>query len=122
MYSATITEVSRDITAKERVALKDTTAMVKLDHATQVENVTITPDFYAILSIHNDKASPTDYDNFVIVDVNGNKYVTGSKSFWNSFMSIYEEMKSEDEAWGIEVYRVPSKNYSGKDFITCKIV
>ena len=50
MFKAEIKEVSREITAKERVALKDTTAMVKLDQATQLENIQIDPDFYASAS------------------------------------------------------------------------
>lgn len=122
MFKAEIKEVSREITAKERVALKDTTAMVKLDQATQIENIQIDPDFYAVLSIHNDKATPQDYENYVVADKSGTKFVTGSASFWNGFMAIYEEMEGSGEEWGIEVYRVPSKNYSGKDFITCKVI
>ena len=51
----------------------------------------------------------------------GTKYVTGSSSFWSSFEEIYTEMEGEDEEWGVRVYRSPSKNYTGKDFITCSI-
>lgn len=121
-YSVKILEVSREISAKERVAIKDTTSALKLDAATQTGNVKIIPDFYCTLSVHNDKATPTDYENYVIVDKSGDKYVTGSKSFWNSFMDIYAELADCGEEWGIEVYRVPSKNYNGKEFITCKVI
>jgi len=120
-YSASIKEASRDLTAKERIMLKDTTSAVKLDEATQVEDIHISVDTYAILNIHNDKATPTDYENYIILDRNGTKYVTGSQSFWNAFMDIFNEMKNESEEWSIRVYRHPSKNYSGKDFITCAI-
>lgn len=120
-YSASIKESSRELTAKERIMLKDTTSAVKLDQATQVEDIHISVDSYAILNIHNDKATPTDYDNYVIMDKNGTKYVTGSQSFWNAFMDIFSEMENESEEWSIRVYRHPSKNYSGKDFITCAI-
>ena len=101
--------------------LKDTTSAVKLDQATQVEDIHISVDSYAVLNIHNDKATPTDYENYIILDRNGAKYVTGSQSFWNAFMDIFTEMKDEPEEWSIRVYRHPSKNYSGKDFITCAI-
>lgn len=120
-YSVSIKESSRELTAKQRIALKDTTSAIKLDEATQVEPVTINVDMYAVLAIHNEKSENPDYDNYVVVDKNGTKYVTGSASFWSSFMDIYEEMEDEDEEWAIKVYRVPSKNYKGKEFITCSI-
>ena len=120
-YSVSIKESSRELTAKQRIALKDTTGAVKLDEATQVEPVIIDVDMYAILGIHNEKSENPDYDNYIVVDKNGTKYVTGSASFWSSFMDIFTEMEGEDEAWTLKVYRVPSKNYKGKDFITCSI-
>lgn len=120
-YSVSIKESSRELTAKQRIALKDTTGAVKLDEATQVEPVIINVDMYAILAIHNEKSENPDYDNYILVDKNGTKYVTGSASFWSSFMDIFTEMEGEDEAWTLKVYRVPSKNYKGKDFITCSI-
>lgn len=120
-YSVSIKESSRELTAKQRIALKDTTGAVKLDEATQVEPVIINVDMYAILGIHNEKSENPDYDNYIVVDKNGTKYVTGSASFWSSFMDIFTEMEGEDEAWTLKVYRVPSKNYKGKDFITCSI-
>lgn len=120
-YSVSIKEASRELSAKERIMLKDTTSAVKLDQATQAEDIHISVDSYAILNIHNDKATPTDYENYIMLDRNGTKYVTGSQSFWNAFMDIFTEMKDEPEEWSIRVYRRPSKNYSGKDFITCAI-
>ena len=120
-YSVLIKESSRQLTAKQRIALKDTTGAVKLDEATQVEPVIINVDMYAILDIHNEKSENPDYENYIVVDKNGTKYVTGSASFWSSFIDIFTEMEGEDEAWTLKVYRVPSKNYKGKDFITCSI-
>lgn len=120
-YSVSIKESSRELTAKQRIALKDTTTAIKLDEATQVEPVIINVDMYAILDIHNEKSENPDYENYIVVDKNGTKYVTGSASFWSSFIDIFTEMEGEDEAWTLKVYRVPSKNYKGKDFITCSI-
>ena len=121
-YSATIQQSSKDLSAKERIALKDTTTAVKLDEATKDGAVEIYPEMWAILNIHNDKADPQDYENYILMDMNGEKYVTGSQSFWNSFMEIYDEMAQEDEEWGVKVYRMPSKNYAGRDFLTCAII
>ena len=120
-YSVSIKESSRELTAKQRIALKDTTGAVKLDEATQVEPVIINVDMYAVLDIHNEKSENPDFENYIVVDKDGTKYVTGSASFWSSFIDIFTEMEGEDEAWTLKVYRVPSKNYKGKDFITCSI-
>lgn len=120
-FKVEIKEVSTQLSAKQRVAIKDTTDCIKLDQATQEGNVIINPLYYAVLGIHNEKSDNPDYENYVIVDKSGAKYVTGSAAFWSSFMEIYDEMAGEDEEWGIKVYRVASKNYKGKEFITCSI-
>lgn len=120
-YSVSIKETSKNLTAKERIAIKDTTSAIKLDEATQVESVLIAPEMFAVLSIHNDKSDNPDYENYIVVDKDGRKFVTGSQSFWTSFMDIWTEMENEDEDWSVLVYRHPSKNYKGKDFITCAI-
>ena len=121
-YSVEIIETSKELSAKQRIALKDTSNAIKLDTACEEEAIIIEPVDYAILSIHNEKSDNKDYSNYVIIDKNGDKYVTGSSSFWNSFMDIYLEMKDEDEAWSIKAYKLDSKNYKGKKFLTCSII
>lgn len=123
MYAVKIVESSKELTAKERIKMKDTSNAVKLDTVLGGdEPLCITPTMYAILSVHNDKADDPDYEQYLIIDETGAKFVTGSKSFWNSFIEIWTEMKDEDEEWMLEVYKKDSKNYSGKKFITCSIV
>lgn len=121
-YSVKIRETSRELTAKERVMLKDTSDAVKLDTVTSEAPVLIDVDMYAILDIHNEKSDNKDYANYLVVDKDGTKYVTGSDSFWRSFINIYTEMSTSDEPYNIKVYKLPSKNRQGKDFITCSIV
>ena len=121
-YSAKIIETSKELTKKEKVNLKDTTAAIKIDEATKEGAVIIYPAFYGILEIHNDKATPEDYENYIVVDKGGDKYVTGSQSFWSAFKAIADEMEGEEEEWGVKVYRLPSKNYTGRDFLTCCII
>lgn len=123
-YSTVIRECSKELTAKQRIQLKDTTDTIKLDAATQEteEGVMIDPEFFAILDVHNEKSDNKDYTVYVIVDKDGQRYVTGSESFWSSFMEIYNEMKNETEPWAIKVYRMPSKKREGKDFITCSVI
>lgn len=122
-YSVSIRECSTELTARERIKLKDTTNAIKLDEAASGETpLVIRPAAYAVLDIHNDKSDNKDYPNYIIMDDEGKKYVTGSESFWTSFKEIFEEMQNENEAYEIEVYKVDSKNYKGKQFLTCSIV
>lgn len=121
-YSVAILESSKELTARERIALKDTTNAIKLDIAIEGDNkLIIAPEGYAILNIHNEKSDNKDYNNYVIFDKNGDKYVTGSESFWNSFKSIWKEMEGEPEDYEIVAYKMDSKNYKGKQFLTCSI-
>ena len=121
-YSVSIKETSKQLSAKERIQFKDTTSAKKIDEESQNGDFIITPSFYGILEVHNEKSDNVDYENYVIVDESGDKYVTGSASFWSSFMDIAKEMEGETEEWAVKVFRVPSKNYKGKDFLTCSII
>lgn len=121
-YSVKIREVSKNITAKERVMLKDTTNAISLDDVTKDAKFIFEPSYYAILDVHNEKSEDKDYVKYIIVDKAGTKLVTGSESFFTSFKSIMDEMEGCDEEFSIEVYRMPSKNYKGKEFITCSVV
>lgn len=127
-YSATITETSMELTAREKVMFKDTqNAVSLLDLAKDakangakaiVENI----KGYVVLDIHNEKSDDVDYKNYLIVDGNGDKYVTGSASFMNSFMAIFMEMKDETEPWSIQLNLLPSKNYKDKEILTCSLI
>jgi hypothetical protein len=121
-FEAKIREASKELTAKERVKFKDTTNAVQLDDATKENPLVIAPDFYVILDIHNEHSEDKDYVKYIVVDKAGNKFVTGSESFFTAFKSIFEEMGGTNEDYEIEVYRLPSKNYKGKEFLTCSIV
>lgn len=123
MFSAKIIETSKDFTKKQEVMLKQLTDAIKLDKATNYEeDVIIDVDSYAILSVHNDKAEDPDYTTYVIIDKNGQKYMTGSPSFWSAFMDIFEDMSGSGEEWQLKVFKLPSRNREGKDFITCTII
>lgn len=123
MYEVTIKESSKNLTGKERVAIKDITNAHKLDSVVEVgQKFEIIPSYTALLEVHNENAENTDYTIFVIVDENGEKYITSSTSFIASYKGITEEMKDETEQWGIEAYKVESKNFKGRYFLTCSII
>lgn len=122
-YSVKVVECTKDLTAKERVKIKDTTNAIKLDEATQGGAIVIAYDYHAVLAIHNEKLDAPDYRQCVVVDTAGNKYVTGSESFFTAMTEIVDEMTAAGETdYELEVYRMDSKNYKGKQFITCSIV
>lgn len=126
-YSATITESSRELTAKERVMFKDLANAQNLNEFTKeaiasgVKPIVNVKD-YAIVSVHNEASEDKDYNNYLLIDNEGNKYYTGSVSFWNKFMDIYKEMSTVDEEWAIELSLVPSRKYAGKEALTCSLV
>lgn len=121
-YSVKILYCSKELTARDRVAIKDTTNAVSLDEATQASNVTIDIDYYAKLAVHNEHSEDKDYEKYIIVAKDGTKYVTGSNSFLIAMEEIVNEMADSGEDFQIVVYRMPSKNYKGKEFLTCSIV
>lgn len=121
-YTVSIEKTSRDISAKERVMLKDTANALSLDELTTNGTFRIKPAFYAVLNVHNERAEDKDYYKYVIIGENGEKAVTGSESFYSAFSEIMSEMDGSGEDFEIEIYRKPSKNYKGKGFITCSIV
>ena len=127
MYDIKIIESSRDFTAREKLLICHTETAKKIDEAikTTEDSLIITPVDYALIEIHNDKfeeANKKDYEQIIIIDDNGERFVTGSMSFIENFMNIFFTMKDEDEKYQVKIYKRDSKNFKDKQFITCEIV
>ena len=121
-YSTRIIEASKELSKKETVMLKDTSDCIKLDEALKDGAITFKPRYYAVVEVHNEKSDNKDYRVYVVADEVGNKYVTSSDSFFESFKDIYSDMYDSDEDWLLKVYKLDSKNYTGRQFITCSII
>lgn len=121
-YATRIIDASKELSKKEAVMLKDTSDCIKLDEALKDGAITFKPEYYAVVGVHNEKSDNKDYQVYVVVDETGNKYVTGSDSFFTSFKDIYSDMCGSDEEWALKVYKLDSKNYTGRQFITCSII
>ena len=122
-YEVKIRETSKELTPRERIRMKDFTNAVQLDEACAEGSFILTPDAYAILDVHNERSKEDkDYTKYLIVDKSGNKFITGSNSFYKALMEIWTEIADTEDEFSIEVYRVPSKNYKGKFFLTCSLV
>lgn len=124
-YNVTIRESSKDLSVKEKIALKDTSNAESIDAITAEQGkFVIDYSYHVVLDVHNEKSSNPDYVKVVVVDKSGNKYITGSESFLSSLGEIVEEMTAagEGENIQIECFRKESKNYKGKSFITCSLI
>lgn len=123
-YSATIISSSRELTAKERIRFKDTSKAAQLDELVQPDqSFVLDYDFYLDIQVHNEhaKGNSKDYSKRVIVDTAGNAFVTGSESFITAMDDILKELAGEDDIQ-LECYKVASKNYQGKHFLSCTVV
>lgn len=124
-FSVTFHSASREMSAREKLKIRDISDATKLDEVTSNGNtLIITPVAYAILNVHNEKSDSKDYHTYVIEDKEGTKYYTGSEPFWESFEEIWDVMVESGEdigTWSIKVYKKDSKNYKGKQFLTCTI-
>lgn len=122
-YSVTITEASKELTGKEKVMLKDFGECISLDSAVTSETgLIITPEYYAIAKVHNEKSDNKEYEKYIIVDKDGTRYVTGSQPFFSSFQDIFSDMSGDNEPWQIKVKKKESKNYKGGKFLTCSLI
>lgn len=123
-YKAQVIEASKELTGKEKVALKNFADMIQLDEATKETDagVLINVAWTAQVSVHNEKADNQDYIKHVYVDKDGTMYISGSEPLYRQYCDIAEDMKGEEEEWGIKIIRKESSNYKGKDFLTCVIV
>lgn len=122
-YKATVEGASWEMSAREKLRYTDFTDVIQIDEATQAGDIIIDVDKWVVVMVHNEKSDTIDYKKYVIIDKEGQVYVTGSESFWRSFIEIYEVMSDEEETvYSIKAYRRESKNYKGKDFLTCRII
>lgn len=122
-YKVEVVSCSKELTVREKIQLKDTTTAEKIDNLTQGGDLVIPVACHVQLHIVNPASENGEYDVYVFVDPDGNKFVTGSESLWTSYIDIYNEMAEAGETdFSICVTRKPSKKREGKDFLTCSLV
>lgn len=124
-FKVTIEYCSKpDLPVRERIKLKDTLNAFKLDELTKDGSIVIQFEYFALMHVVNPMAKDEkEYYRAVIVDSDGKHYTTSSKSFVRALRDIYDEMAEAGETqFEIEVFQKPSKNYQGKNFVTCSLV
>lgn len=123
-YKAKLVSATRELSAKERVAVKMFIGAEQLDELTQRDEngVLIDIDYVAVVEVYNEKSDNKNYNKYVYVDKDGTMYISGSETLYRTYEEIAEEMEGEQEHWAIKVIRMESTNYKGKDFLTCMLV
>lgn len=124
-YSVKVITASKELTAKEKIRIKDFTNALQLDDIIQGnEHFMLDYDYHVVMEVHNEKTKNQnkDYRKVVIVDRAGKAYVTGSESFLTAMEDIVSEMSETGEDFALDCYKVDSKNFQGKQFITCTVI
>ena len=126
-YKVVIAEVTdgKELNFRERARLVKLAGEKKIDKElsfSENKKLTIKPDYYAILEVHNPSAENEDYT--ILCFVCGEElYTSSSETLKDSYLELLELAKESNESldFPIEIYGVPSKNYSGREFFTCTI-
>lgn len=123
-YVTKVMHVTKELTARERIKFKDVSDAQRLDDIVNDTPVLITIDYYGEVAVHNEHSENKDYTVFILVDTDGQKYATGSEAFMKALEDISDELADSGEdlkGTEIKVYKLPSKNYNGRMFITCSL-
>jgi hypothetical protein len=123
MFNVVIEKSLKDVTKKEMLQLKDLADAVRLDQETQEHGSVMIYNIQNMVKmflVSDDPKNPKEYAKTVITDTEGNRFVTGSESFARRAWEIADDMAGEE--FGLKVYRRPSKNYPGRDFLSCSVI
>ena len=127
VYTADVTNSLKELTARQRIAVKDFSSAEKLNDIITADNPHFTIDVDNIIkvSVHNEQSKGnSDYDVVIIIDKDGKKYRTGSETAYTSALEIYRELEAANELDGgftLDFYKVKSNNFDG-DFIKCNLI
>ena len=125
-FKASIVESWKQLTPKEKISVKDTSAFEKFDEVVVAgEDLIIEVANYVHIHIENPLSENKEYDSFVVMTTEGKGYVTSSRSFADSLKNILDEIGDCGEEigeWKLRVFKKESSNYKGKYFLTCQII
>lgn len=124
-YTAKVTYSNKELTAREKIAYKDFEGCTKLnDIVKQGESLTLDIANVIRVDVHNEHSKQnTDYSVYVVVTADGNKYRTGSASFFESYCDIIDELNEAGEdttTVKFNIFKVASNNFDG-DFIKASL-
>lgn len=122
-FTVEVVNCSKELSKKELVMIKDLTRCESLNDIVTEQSIVVKPVMTAELRVHNEHSKDNkDYTVYIVQDETGAVYKSGSKSFFTTLTNIIDDMSDSEEEWAVNIYTKPSKNYKGKDFITCSVV
>lgn len=123
-FSVKIAHTSQEFSIEDRIRIKDTRDSISLEQISRDGAAVLNIIGYAVLAVHNERSEDKDYTQYVFLDKDGNKYMTGSTPFFNSFVDIWDELDEAGvptDSRKFKIYQLPSKNYAGRNFVTCSL-
>lgn len=124
-YKVEIIGGSREFSKLERISFKDTSDVVSIVDACGDDKLEITVVDFVLLHIVNPHSKKeTEYDKFVLITDTGDRFVTGSESFIDTFTDIWFDMQDEPDIVcpvTIQCYIKESRN-NPQGFLTCRLV
>ena len=126
-YTVNVAECGgQELSKKMKAAIMtNLSSCIDINEVTQGDNsLVLNVGGYAIVSVHNERSKgEKDYDKLIVISTDSKMFITGSPSCVETFRQIWEMMDGEDPSgWGVEFFQMPSQNFKGKSFITCKVV
>lgn len=127
-YKSTITNMSSNITRFQAVMMTGSHDNLSIgDIVEKGRALYFRPVGWLTQHIVNSKSDDGEYDQLLILADDGTVYSTGSTSFMESFYSLMDSIDDMEESeipadWQIKATARDSKNYKGKQFLTCSIV
>lgn len=124
-YSTKVKE-SSELTKREVIKLSTIKDTVGLDDVTQDGAFDLQYKGHALFEVHNEAAEQTDYERLLIIDEGGTVYSTSSESFiiaFNDLMDMVAELRAAGDTDPVIIHctRHESKNYKGKQFLSCSL-
>lgn len=119
-FSVEVIEATRELTKREKVSLKSFESLRRVDEELEGGEFEMFVNGYVHVSVHNENSPDQDYEKIIIIGEDGFTYITGSRTFIERVIDIWEDM--EGESFYVKVFARDSKKYSGKKYISCNII
>lgn len=113
MYEQRVIASSKDLTKKDLLRLKDTSAALKLNDEVKADGskLRLIITGYAFLEVETDSET---FKKLVLTDSDMNQYQTGSEVLGNSIVQIFEDLGDEiEDGVVVDIFKKKSKNQNG---------
>ena len=121
MYKQNVIASSKELSKKDLLRLKDTSAALSLNDLvkTDGEKLRLIITDYAYLEVETDQES---FNKMILTDTDYNQYQTGSEVFAKSIQEIFTDLEDElEDGVIIDVFKKKSNNQNGF-FLNCVFV